>query len=99
MVLRSLKMKRKRCRYISRVKYSNGIFKAGIIKNNNPKYDVIRLWIYLKRQSDDGKSISIENQKIDLTVDEALAVNCLLNDAIWRYMNRHIDEVRNWELK
>jgi len=90
-------VKRRRCKYIGEVRYSNGFFKCGVIKNPH-KADVIRVWTRFKEQKDKD-SISIHEDKQDFAVDEAIAVSFLLQKAVMHYIFKNKNDIRDWEKK
>ena len=88
-------MKKRRIKWIGKVQYKNGFFRTGIVKNNKPKHDVIRLEWKLTEERKSGASI--ENHISDFAIDEAMTVNFLLSKAILIYIFQAKQDIRLWE--
>lgn len=81
---------------IAWVKYKNGTFEAGIVKNNSlVKHDVIKL---LKKVYD-GKDVESQGdwEEHIFSLDEAIGVVTVMQNAICKYVYRHADELRALE--
>lgn len=87
-----------KCKYLHTTNFGNGFFKAGIIKDNKPKHDVIRLWIKSQRKTS-KTSVSIIDEKFDFTLDEAIYLLGTLQYAVAVYANKNWEEIRSWEYK
>lgn len=91
------KENKKRTKYVGEIRYANGYFKSGIVKNNKPKkHDVIRITFSLSKENS-KTSTFIRSETWDLTLDEAMAVNFLLSKAILFYTFKAPQDVRLWE--
>lgn len=87
---------RKRTQWVGKVVYPNGYFRSGIVKNNIPKHDVIRIG-WLKETKNNKNSTEIDSGDWELTVDEAMAVVFLLSKAILFYIFKSEQDIRLWE--
>ena len=89
--------KKTRTKWVGLIKYENGFFRSGIVKNNKPKkHDVIR--VQFRKEIPRGKTgISIDIEDWHFTLDEAMAVNFILSKAILIYTFQAPQDVRLWE--
>ena len=86
---------KKRTTWRGQVLFKNGWFRSGTIKNNKPKHDCIT--IEFRKDTPHGKSVSFQQERWDLTLDEAVATAFLLNKAILLYLLKSKHNIRLWE--
>lgn len=91
-----MREKKPRTKWIGKIVYQNGFLRSGIVKNNKPKHDVIRIQFEIMRPR--GKTgVSIERDDWQLTLDEAMAVNFLISKVILFYIFQTSQDVRLFE--
>lgn len=83
---------------IAWVKYDNGTFEAGIVKNNSrEKCDVIKL--LKKTYNGKGAEAQGDWEEHIFSLDEAIGVVTVMQNAICKYVYNHADELRKLEGK
>ena len=88
---------KKRTTWRGQILFKNGWFRSGTIKNNKPKkHDVIAIE-FRKNIYHDKKPVSVQQERWDLTVDEAIGMAFLLNKSLLYYFFKHKKNIRLWE--